>query len=416
MRCTYVSQNGTPCRAYARRGGTHCRHHGFRVLQLQGRAFRPSQLDAFLECPERCRLSYHTEEPEETGSRAALVGMVGHEILAESHRAYLRDGAWRVEPHDVSYLAAGRLTASEIEDIAHALEWYRPDYVPDEIVAIERTRGHGRDAEPVEDSLPAWYRGFLFWGTPDLVLERLDGTFEIRDWKFGRQPTDPHGAAPIAYTWLHWQKAGATMTWPVKIVWRWMRLGEDAGTRTLLLQREDVERGMEFWYGVARRIGESVRHGVWPAVPNEYCGFCAKLGECLRGPKERTVEEMARTYILECGEAKYAANRAEQLRVQLAQLVAAGEDIADPDTGDALFEVNLGTRHSHGRLTADTMPVIAEACREAGVHMADVLRLDGGRLQSKPRVLERLVEAGVSKRTDELTIRRASANGKAGVK
>lgn len=409
--CGYVLRSGEECRRPVRGDRLRCPHHSFSNLQAKGVAIRPSALDTYDQCPSRFFHQYIARDVEDTPGRPARMGIAAHAALAAALWSHKRGLDW--EPS--MYVVFGRevesgLPIDAVEELERMMRWWRPPCRPEDLLLVEPCYRHGSDAEPSTEWRPVRLAdGTEVWGTPDAVYD--DGALMcIYDHKTGRLPSGPDGWAPWIYAKLlaEWcRETRRPLNWPVRVLWRFVRFGEDMGKRELLINRDELDWRMYQLMGRMSRIRESIRSGDWACTPNEYCAYCPLWTQCpAMSPSEpQTASEMAGAYLAAVAERKRCEAKERDIRARLDTMVGVGDEIPHPQTGEPMFRVERKRSLRAKPLTPDMLRAVQQIAGEHGRDVTSLMRLSTSGLDG---MADDLVEAGAFSATDTVEIRRTS--------
>ena len=409
--CGYLMDRGRPCRRHVAGHRLRCPHHSFTKLQSEGRAIRPSALDTYDQCPMRFARQYIQRDVEDTPGRPARVGIAAHAALAAALWAHQHGHDWQPS----MYVALGRevdsgLPMAEVEELERMMRWWRPPCRPEDLLLVEPCYRHGSDAELSTEWRPVRLAdGTEIWGTPDAVYE--DGALMcIYDHKTGRLPSGPDGWAPWIYAKLlaEWcRETRRPLNWPVRVLWRFVRFGEDMGKRELLINRDELDWRMYQLMGRMSRIRESIRTGEWACTPNEYCAYCPMWAECpAMSPSEpQTADEVAGAYLAAVASRRRAEGEERELRARLDAMVSVGDEIFHPESQEPMFRVERKRSLRALPLRPESLLALNEIADRHGRSGVELLRISTSGLDG---MADELVEAGVVSATDTVEIRRTS--------
>jgi hypothetical protein len=399
------------CRAPARHGLTRCRWHSFTRLQSRLRALRASAADTLEECPYRGYHEYVARDAHGGDSLALRFGSAYHELAEALLREYWAgaDDLLTLQARErVGAIAAryalpatGRWGREELESLH---ERFRVPCDREALVFVEPCARAGDQAEPAVYFQPLRVGDLDVWGTPDCVFADQDGV-TIVDWKTGQQPEDPGGWAAAIYPALcevNWPaEQPYQFTWPVRLVWRFSRLGEHVATRERLVYREEALGRLHVLAGMAREWREQLVYvDHFAAIPNEHCAWCPLLDECPAPRSAQWPEDLAGQYLRAVALEAHWKQEATRLRGPLVARVAAGEDVTDPWAGGRMFTVSPKVAYGGRSLGQDGL----RKAREVGGEYWRALKTSptGDRA-----IDDALVAAGLMERRETLDIRRA---------
>jgi hypothetical protein len=415
MRCAYRLPDGSECRAWARHDLSRCRWHSFTRLQSQLRAIRASAADTLEECPYRFHREYVKRDAAQTTGVPAEFGNVFHRVVAHDLEAYRHLACLFDEfalLDDVGYEALGNISQEAREQLARCMQWWRRPCKAEQIVFVEPCARSGSAAEPARKWQPLQLQdGTEVWGTPDLVSVGEDGLPTLHDWKTNQQVSDPHGWALVIYAalaeenWPQW--APAAFTWPVRVIWRFVRKGESVGTREVLMHKEDVLRGLATLDGMMAEARQFGTAGEWPATPwntDGRCKWCPVREECPapRAPEHEDTASLVNALLLSEAEEYAVAERTKGLRGLLRERAAQGEEVTD-EHGGRLFRITTRVAYRGGDLKNGDVEGLKKIVKGHGLALVDALRVGS---TADPECDAELAEAGFLKRLEELVIHR----------
>ena len=410
--CGYLTDRGRPCRRHVAGHRLRCPHHAFTKLQSEGRAIRPSALDTYDQCPSRFFNHYIARDVRDTAGLPARIGTAVHDALAAGLVAHALGNDWRpsIWSRIGQHLETG-IPDGDLHDIERMLTLWRPPCESSQVLLVEPAWRHGSDAEPSTEWQPVrLLDGTEVWGTPDLIYRDDEGGIVIYDHKTGRAPSRPDGWAPWIYATIleAWaERAGVDLRWPVRVVWRFIRMGDDLGTRELLIYRDALTLRTHRLMGRMSRIRAAIRSGDWPCTPNEWCAYCPLWTDCpAMAPDEpKTASEMAGAYLAAVAERKRCEAKERDIRARLDTMVGVGDEIPHPQTGEPMFRVERKRSLRAKPLTPDMLRAVQQIAGEHGRDVTSLMRLSTSGLDG---MADELVEAGAFAATDTVEIRRTS--------
>jgi hypothetical protein len=231
--------------------------------------FYPSQLNVYLECPEKYYHRYVLRRRvSEPFSRALARGTAVHAVLADCFRTFQEQQAFpinlreRVDFHlpEAGYPAdQADCWPDDAADVLAQVKWMLAWFDGSaRVVGIEETlayrHGGGSDCDP-----------FLLRAKVDLVLAHSDGTLQHLDFKTGRVQRDPiqEVVARIVVAARYGEEHPTIQTTT-------LFLGEQH-EETEVLTREECR---ETWQTIKRTVQAILTTTSWHPVASPLCAWC----------------------------------------------------------------------------------------------------------------------------------------------
>jgi hypothetical protein len=255
--------------------------------------FYPSQINLYLECPERYYRKYvERRKVVEPFSRPLAKGIAAHSILSEAFAEFRQQKSL---PTDIQGLAERALRADSypadvrpfwMEDVATVVrdvKWTLKQFSgKEEVLATEETLSYNY---PGSHTCPP----FVLRAKVDLVVLQPDGTLEHIDFKTGgRKPNKIQDVISRIVVGNSYD-AGST---PIRTT---TYFAGDQTSMTAILAQDECQ---ETWQRIRNTITAIGNSDTWPAVPTPLCAWCPyfEIGCSLNVP---TLDQLEMTSWLE---------------------------------------------------------------------------------------------------------------------